>query len=577
VLDKSSVPMSIKLQSEPYLRLGDRLVASGLITQDQLRIALERQKQTGEFLGEIVVSLGFAPASAVGKELEDATGFPYVDLGDQPVDLTVARQVQESIARTRKALPFKEDNGAVYIAMADPLDLVTADQFKGVFRKRVVPCLAFAFDVEEGVKRVFDIWHKAQTVLEEIPENRYARYDESLEALIGQAQHAPIVRLVNGIVHGALVSSASDIHIEPMETDVRVRYRIDGLLYDQMMIPTGHLSAVISRLKIMSNMDIAERRRPQDGRFGTKDDAGSDYDVRLSIMPTIYGEKAVMRLLEKSGSHISIEKLGFFPEQLAAFRKFIHRPHGIVLVTGPTGSGKSTTLFCGLQQINDTTLNINTVEDPVEYKLRGVNQMQVNPKIGVTFATGLRTLVRQDPDVILVGEIRDFETAEISIQAALTGHLVFSTLHTNDAPGAVVRLQNMGVEPFLISSAVVGVLGQRLLRTICPSCKEVYTASDEVIEALGIPDSVPRPIKMARGRGCRRCGHRGMKGRLACYEVMPITDAIRTLLLRRASSSEIADVARKEGMITMQEAGLRRVLSLEVSPEEMTRVLAEQD
>jgi type II secretory ATPase GspE/PulE/Tfp pilus assembly ATPase PilB-like protein len=284
-----------------------------------------------------------------------------------------------------------------------------------------------------------------------------------------------------------------------------------------------------------------------------------------------------MRLLEKSSSHGSLDKVGFFPEQRALFEKFIHKPHGIILVTGPTGSGKSTTLFAALQVINDSTLNINTIEDPVEYKLAGVNQMQVNPKIGVTFATGLRTLVRQDPDVILVGEIRDFDTAEISIQAALTGHLVLSTLHTNDAPGALIRLQNMGVEPFLISSAVVGVVGQRLLRTICPGCKETYLASQEMVQAYGLPMENGRPPLVARGRGCRRCGGRGMKGRTAVFEVMPMTDALRDMILHGASGAQLATAAAQAGMVTMRQAGIRKVLDLAVAPEEALRVLSDEE
>lgn len=569
--------MSFKLKNQVMQRLGERLVADGMITPDQLTQALDRQKQTGEFIGECIIALGFTSSAKIGQALEDATGFPFIDLAELTVDLTIARAVPEAVARSRRILPFMEQEGAVYAAMVDPLNLVTVDQLRAIYSKPIVPCLAFAFDVEEAIRRTYDARHKALTVLEEIPKSSMGGLEDSLEALIGQAQDAPIVRLVNSIVHGALVQSASDIHVEPREEDVRVRYRIDGLLYEQMTIPVHHLAAVTSRLKIMSNLDIAERRRPQDGRFATKDDAGNDYDVRLSIMPTVYGEKAVMRLLEKASGQKSTAKLGFFPDQQELFEKMIRRPHGIILVTGPTGSGKSTTLYCGLQQINDSSLNINTIEDPVEYKLKGVNQMQVNPKIGVTFANGLRTLVRQDPDVILVGEIRDFETAEIAVQAALTGHLVLSTLHTNDAPGALVRLQNMGVEPFLISSAVIGVLGQRLLRTICPGCKEIYKATDEAIEALGIANEVSGPVHLARGNGCRRCGNRGTKGRTAVYEIMPISDSLRRLVLTRAAGAEIAAQAALDGMLTMRQAGMRKVLSHEVPAEEIVRVLAQED
>ncbi|HWD38212.1 MAG TPA: GspE/PulE family protein, partial [Fimbriimonas sp.] len=328
-----------------------------------------------------------------------------------------------------------------------------------------------------------------------------------------------------------------------------------------------------SRLKVMASLDIAERRRPQDGRLTTRDDRGGEYDVRLSIMPTVYGEKACMRLLEKANSIAHLDKLGFMPAQRALFDKFIRRPHGLILVTGPTGSGKSTTLYAALQSISDSTKNVNTIEDPVEYKLAGVNQMQVNPKIDVTFANGLRTLVRQDPDVILVGEIRDRDTAEIAIQAALTGHLVLSTLHTNDAAGALVRLQNMGVERFLISSAMVGVIGQRLVRNVCPHCTETLTIKPDEALALGLPER-EEPTVVARGKGCRRCGGRGTSGRSAAFEVFGMSEGIRQLVLDGASSSTIADQVRYEGMATMHESAVDKVLELKVPPEELVRVFS---
>jgi type IV pilus assembly protein PilB len=348
---------------------------------------------------------------------------------------------------------------------------------------------------------------------------------------------------------------------------------MDGLLHEQMIIPRAHAPATVSRLKIMSGLDIAERRRAQDGRFSTKGADGTNYDVRVSIMSTVYGEKVVMRLLLKSASWAVLNKLGFFPEQHALFESFIKRPHGIILVTGPTGSGKSTTLHAALHEINDPAININTVEDPVEYRLPGVNHIQVNPKIGVTFATGLRTLVRQDPDVIMVGEIRDPETAEIAIQAALTGHLVLSTLHTNDAPGALVRLQHMGVEPFLIASSVIGVVGQRLLRNVCPDCKQSVPATAEQIAAFDLPLVNDRPPMLMKGRGCRRCANRGLKGRSAVYEVMGMSDAIRELVLTRASGDQIKDQAMSDGMSTMRSSGIRRMLEGKTSPEEIMRVL----
>jgi type IV pilus assembly protein PilB len=563
--------MSAKLRRS-FKRLGERLLSGGVIDEEQLRLALERQKQTGAFIGESLVSLGFVQPAQLGPYLEQVTGYPFVDLSEAKFEDDVCRALPEGIARRKMALPFLERNGEILVAMSDPLNVATLDEVRSLLGGRAVsPHLALAVDLEEAFKRAYDPRQQTASIVKDITDDAQAAVP--LDVLVGQAEDAPIVRLVKGIIAGATTMGASDIHIEPGEYSVRVRYRVDGLLYDQMTVPRHHLQATVSRLKIMSNLDIAERRRPQDGRFPTKDEAGREYEVRLSIMPTIYGEKAVMRVLEKTSSLGSLDRLGFYGDQLATFERFIKKPHGIILVTGPTGSGKSTTLYAGLQRINSPTLNINSIEDPVEYRLQGVNQVQVNAKIGVTFATGLRTLVRQDPDVILVGEIRDSETAEIAVQAALTGHLVLSTLHTNDAPGALVRLQNMGVEPFLLSSAVLGIVGQRLLRTICTGCKETSEATPEIIAALGLPVGVLPPL-VARGRGCPRCNGRGMKGRTAVYEIMPVTEAIREKVLRSASGSELKQQAMAEGMMTMREAGVKKVLDLSVAPEEALRVLS---
>jgi type IV pilus assembly protein PilB len=557
-------------------RLGERLLADGVIDEEQLRQGLERQRQTGQFLGETLFALGYVSSNQIGAYLEEVTGFPFVDLAESSVDLDVARRLPEEYARRRHVLPFREREREIDVAMIDPLNLTVVDDLRSRLGKPIVPHLAFANDIEDAIKRTFDVAHKALSVLQEIS-GPAQEVEVTVEQLLGQAEDAPVVRLVSGIVQGAISASASDIHIEPSEKTVRVRYRMDGLLYEQMTIPPSYLAATISRLKIMSNLDIAERRRPQDGRFSASDPGGKSYDVRLSIMPTIYGEKAVMRLLAKSSPFSTLDKLGFFPEQKALFEKFIHRPHGIILVTGPTGSGKSTTLYAGLQSINDPHLNINTIEDPVEYKLHGINQVQVNNKINVTFANGLRTLVRQDPDVILVGEIRDSETAEIAIQAALTGHLVLSTLHTNDAPGALVRLQNMGVEPFLISSAVVGVVGQRLLRTICPSCKTLVQptlAEEEAFAATGHKGKLPL---VATGKGCKRCGGRGVRGRTSVYEIMPMSDPLRNLVLKGASGAQLKAHALEEGMSSMLESGWRKVMDHVVPVSEVFRVLAQEE
>ncbi|HZT42030.1 MAG TPA: GspE/PulE family protein [Chthonomonadaceae bacterium] len=566
---------TIKLRAA---RLGEQLVNNQVLTEEQLEQALKYQQETGLFLGEALLALDLVSPTVLGQYLEQVTGFPFVDLADSSIDTELARSIPESVCRRKLAMPFGERDNKVLIAMVDPLDLATVDDMRARLDRPITPCLVLEPDLQEAINRIYDVRHKAQSVLEEIDEESSAGdRDLSVDELVGMAEDAPIVRLVNSIISAAISGGASDIHIEPNEKNVRVRCRQDGLLYDQMTFPRRHLAAVVSRIKIMSHLNIAERRRPQDGRFVARDDNEREFDMRVSIMPLIFGEKICMRVLEKSSSYGDPHKLGLFPDQQEIFEHFIRRPHGIILVTGPTGSGKSTTLYAALTRINDSTLNINTVEDPVEYHLPGLNQMQVNPKIGVTFATGLRTLVRQDPDVIMVGEIRDLETAEVAIQAALTGHLVLSTLHTNDAPGAMIRLQNMGVEPFLISSAVIGVIGQRLLRTVCPHCKSTSPASPAVIDAFGLPATEQESPVLASGAGCSKCGGRGMKGRTAVYEIMPMSDKLRDMVLRRESGSQLRGQAIAEGMMTMREAGIRKALQGMTTLEEVTRVLFSED
>ena len=549
-------------------RLADRLRADRAVDEETLRQALDGARGAVGTMGESLVASGLIDAARLGPYLEEAAGFPFVDLGEVELDRTLATQVPEALLFAKRALPFRAVDGAVHVAMADPLDLAVVDDLKARLRRNLVPHLAFPRDLEDATRRAFDACMKAQSVLSE-----FGIEAETLEAEETQTDDAPIVRLVNGVLSAAFSSRASDVHLEPMEHEVRVRFRIDGVMSEQMTIPIGHLPACVSRLKVMSGLDIAERRRPQDGRFSSRDEHGHEFDVRLSLMPTVHGEKACMRLLEKKSSLASIDRLGFLPEQQATFRKFVKRPHGLILVTGPTGSGKSTTLYAALGGINDPAININTVEDPVEFKLAGVNQMQVNHKIGVTFASGLRTLVRQDPDVILVGEIRDQETAEIAVQAALTGHLVLSTLHTNDAPGAVIRLRNMGVEPFLIASALVGTVGQRLMRSLCPHCREAYVPDAEEAAAAG----VPLGETMYRGVGCRRCGGRGTRGRSAAVELMSMSDGIRSLVLEGASGMQVYAKACEEGMATMRESAVRKAREGIVSPAEIVRVFAQED
>jgi type IV pilus assembly protein PilB len=558
-------------------RVGEVLLSLDAIDEQQLRLGLELQRESGGFIGEILVSEGFVSASVVGRVLSDLMGFPFSEISFDAIDHTVATRVDEDFARRKRAIPIREDDTGILVAMSDPLDIAAIDELRTRLHKPINPTLAFPYDIEQAVENVFTVQSKSQSIIESLSD-QVGRDALDNNELLSQAGEGPIVRLVQNIIEGASRQGASDIHIEPREVNVRVRYRVDGILYEQMTLPRSSAPAVVSRIKIISHLNIAERRRPQDGRFLVKNESGATYDVRVSIVSTVYGEKVVLRLLEKNSSVSTVDRLGFFPEQQELFEKFIKRPHGVILVTGPTGSGKSTTMFAGLSRISSPKINISSIEDPVEYHLPGANQINVNQRIGVTFASGLRTLVRQDPDVIMVGEIRDGETAEIAIQAALTGHLVLSTLHTNNAAGAIVRLQNMGIEPFLITSAVIGVIGQRLLRTVCPSCREWYPANDTWIKEFNLGTANGGTLRLARGRGCVRCNNRGMKGRTAVCEVMPINDSLRNLVLKRANASDVTEQARADGMMTLRQAGVRLMLEGVTTPEEVLRVLyAEED
>ncbi|MDX2064306.1 MAG: GspE/PulE family protein [Fimbriimonadaceae bacterium] len=548
------------------------------IAEPDLAALIARHSETNEPLAEVILQSGKMTTAELAPYLEQAIGFPYIDLTEREFNPDAVATISETFCVENLLLPVDFDDDRLIVAMYDPLDFGVIDELRAMSGYQISPRYALRQDIEIASRRAFDVRNKTRAIIEQISEEALAGDFGSEESDgLPETPDAPIVRIVNQICTGAVASGASDIHIEPAEDHVKVRYRIDGILYEHLQLPRQHLSATMSRLKVMSGLDIAERRRPQDGRFGVRDDAGRDFDVRLSIMPTIYGEKACMRLLEKKNTLAHIDKIGLLPDQRVTFERMIHRPHGLILVTGPTGSGKSTTLYAALQHINEPSININTVEDPVEYKLGGINQMQVNPKIGVTFASGLRTLVRQDPDVILVGEIRDKETAEISVQAALTGHLVLSTLHTNDAPGALVRLQNMGVEPFLISSAVIGVLGQRLMRCNCPACKEPYEVEYDYALAIGMHQQPGEKAMAMKGAGCKRCNMRGTKGRTAAIEIMTMSDALRELILGGASGAELTDTAIKSGMRTMRESAIEKVRAGVVPPQEVMRVFAHEE
>jgi type IV pilus assembly protein PilB len=554
-------------------RLGEFLLAKGVITEQQLEETLAWQKERGGFLGEALVAKGLVSPTMLGAFMEELTTFPYVELSNFSLNLALAQQVPEDYARQHLVIPFAETDDAIHVAMVNPQNLAIVDDLRSRLKKRVVPFFAFRSDVIDAINGVYDIQSRGAAALAEIHHEPTSEELLSANELEVLAEQAPIVRLVNGIVEAAVAQRASDIHIEPQEKNVRVRFRLDGLLYEQMVFARSHLAAVISRIKIMSGMNIAERRKPQDGRFSVADSRGGEFDLRVNMIPLVHGESVVMRVLDKQMTMGTLDALGMDQDLLVEFRKLIHQPHGIILVTGPTGSGKTTTLYSSLVEISSPDKKIMTVEDPVEYQLAGINQVQVMPKIGLNFADCLRAIVRQDPDIILVGEIRDRETAEIAIQAALTGHLVLSTLHTNDAPGALIRLQNMGIEPFLLGSSVLGIMAQRLLRAICPHCKTQSTASPATIAKFHLPKVNGRAPEIYSAEGCTRCNHKGMRGRTAVYEFMPMSEALKDMTLRSVPSSQLRAQAVSEGMVTMRKAALTKVLNGTTTLEEMARVL----
>jgi len=568
-------------------KLGDLLVEVGIITPEQLEEALEEQKKHGGKLGEILMAFGYITEDVLLAFLGKQCGVSYVSLkeyGDIPEK--VVKMVPESMVRTQKLIPIALEKNILTIAMSDPLNVFAIDDLRMMTGKDIKVVIASEAEIKNAIDKYYGAKESIDDILREMEEPVAPEGTEDVElveegeeetdviALEAQGEEAPVVRIVNLLLSSAVQAGASDIHIEPYEKTLRVRYRIDGVLHEVTAPPKKLQNAIISRLKIMSRLDIAERRIPQDGRIKLKVQ-NREVDLRVSTVPTAFGEKIVMRILDASSLKLELEKLGFEGDSLAVYKKTINVPYGIVLVTGPTGSGKSTTLYSTLATLNSTEVNIVTIEDPVEYVLEGINQVQVHPDVGLTFASGLRSFLRQDPDIIMVGEIRDTETAEIAINAALTGHLVFSTLHTNDAPGAMTRLNNMGIEPFLTTSTVVMVIAQRLVRLICPKCKEPVEVEADKLKHLGVSEEVlkgKKKITLYRGTGCDYCTNTGYKGREACYEVMEINDEIRELVLERAPTHVIKQAARRNGMKTLREAALRKLLSGKTTVQEVLRV-----
>ncbi len=560
-------------------RLGELLLREKLITEEQLAKAIEAQKEGGGRLGYNLTKLGFVTEDELTRFLSTQYGIPTVDLSQVEVDPEVIKLIPEDVVRKYHIMPISRTGAKLVIAMSDPSNIFAIDDIKFLTGYNVEPLVAS----DEAIKEAIDEYYESsdyglEGVLTDFEEEDMEVVQEEddldISDLKKATEEAPVVRLVNFILTDAIKKGASDIHIEPYEKLFRVRYRIDGVLHEVMKPPIKLKNAIASRIKIMSSLNIAERRLPQDGRIKLKMGKNREMDYRVSVLPTLFGEKVVMRLLDKSNLQLDMTKLGFEEDALKSFLDAIHQPWGMVLVTGPTGSGKTTTLYSALSDLNKTSDNISTAEDPVEFNLAGINQVQMHEEIGLNFAAALRSFLRQDPDIIMVGEIRDYETAEIAIKAALTGHLVLSTLHTNDAPSTVNRLLNMGIEPFLVASATNLILAQRLARKICEECKEKIEISPQVIRDLAVDKDKDEILKsdFYKGKGCSACNGTGFKGRIALYEVMPFTETLKELVLNGASSSEIKRAAIAEGMKTLRMSGLTKAAEGVTTLEEVLRV-----
>ena len=564
-------------------RLGDLLVQSGKITQQQLQQGLASQKDKGGRLGSNLVKLGILNEKELVEFLSQHFGVPAIDLNRVEIDEGVIKIIPADVARKYTILPVTKVGAKLTIAMIDPTNVFAMDDIKFMTGYNVDPVVASETSLRTAIDRYYGSTHaiELKKVMEDLTEPTDASLevleeeeDLDLAALEKESEEAPVVRLVNIILTDAIKRGASDIHIEPYEKDYRVRYRIDGVLYEMMRPPLRLREAITSRMKILAKLDIAEKRLPQDGRIKIKtriQDRVKDLDYRVSVLPTIFGEKVVLRLLDKDNLMLDMTKLGFEADSLRRFEHAILKPFGMVLVTGPTGSGKTNTLYSALQRINTPEVNIITAEDPVEFNLAGINQVQMKEQIGLNFATALRSFLRQDPNIILVGEVRDFETAEVAIKAAMTGHLVLSTLHTNDAPSSINRLMNMGIEPFLVATSVHIIVAQRLVRRVCSFCKEPAEVPPAALMEVGFSERESRTLKLFRGHGCERCSNTGYKGRVGLYEVMEVTDDVREMILSGASSIELRNKAIEGGMMTLRGSGLEKIRNGLTTMDEVVR------
>jgi type IV pilus assembly protein PilB len=578
---RSAAAVASERRQGSLSRLGDRLVAEKLITTEQLQRALAEQKGSADKLGTILVRLGFITEDSLVSFLSKQYSIPAITVAQVDPDPDVLKLVPEQIAKKHSVLPIKRMGNTLTLAMADPTNVFALDDVGFMTGLQIQPVVASEAAIRKAFERLYETGASVTDMMSELEEA-----DTDVEVVEGgeetftkadvfdlkeSADEAPVVRLINMILTDAIRRGASDIHLEPYEKVFRVRFRIDGVLHEIMTPPKRLEAALTSRVKIMATLDIAERRLPQDGRIKLRYHQ-REIDFRVSTLPTIFGEKTVMRILDKDALQLDLTALGFDPWSMEQFTKAIHSPYGMILITGPTGSGKTTTLYSAIHTINSPDINIMTAEDPVEYNLKGVNQVQVNDEIGRTFAACLRSFLRQDPDVILVGETRDLETAQIGIRAALTGHLVLSTLHTNDCPSTPARLLDMGIPPFLVSSSLQLILAQRLGRRVCRDCKEPYEATEESLVPYGHVPQGLGTINFYKGKGCQTCNFTGMKGRVAIYEVMPISTEIRDLILRNATTNEIQDAACSQGMKTLRQNALQKVIDGVTTVEEVLRV-----
>jgi Type II secretory pathway, ATPase PulE/Tfp pilus assembly pathway, ATPase PilB len=554
------------------IKLGELLMGAGMLTQSQLEEVLAEQGKSRKRMGQILIERNILTEDEIMDTLAVQLSLERFDIGKAFIDPEIARSIPEEVAKKYNLIPFSEKDGKLYVAMSDPLNIFAIDDISFITHKPIQPCIAGYEAIEKAIELYFSK-QSTDKALEDLKKEYKIEIDGKFDqAIIDEVQSAPAVRLTNSILNQAITREASDIHIEPFEKEVKVRYRIDGILVESMVIPKSLYSSVCTRIKIMAGMNIAVNRIPQDGR-NEMEVGGQSYDFRFSSLPTVYGEKMVVRILDKSKSQLNRSMLGFTNHENALLNRILRLPYGIILLTGPTGSGKSTTLYTILKELNTVAKNIVTVEDPVEYTLLGINQVQVNTKAGLTFASSLRSILRQDPDIIMIGEMRDEETAHIAVRAAITGHLVFSTLHTNDAPSSLTRLVDMGVAPYLVAEAITGIISQRLLRKLCPACKQGYPPEERDKKILRDQNV----HKLYKATGCPACNNTGYKGRTAIHEVLYLNNTLRNVIEKGANAEELRKLALKDGMVPLYENCRQLVLKGITSVSEMVRTVYIRD